>query len=309
MLTTILVTILLILIISFGWHIHRAYSFFIRLNIPGPPPRFFVGNFLEILESKRLSLKLQEWTKKYGRIFGYFEGHTPILVISDPNILQDVFIKSFSSFYSRREFPFADPHAKNVALFIASGLRWKRQRFVINPTFSSLKLKQMSPLINRSIDSFMTKLAEQHRCDQPFGTYTLFKRFTMDTIWSCGFGLDTDMQNNPNDPHLVQSQRLAAEESNVTPLIILFLLVPELKWLWNRLHQYDSSIRYWLTNYLPITRRFISDEPLMWIENQAEHLIKKRVELGYTKRMDLLQLMLESASDDDFIQVRTYFSL
>ncbi|CAF4032085.1 unnamed protein product [Rotaria sordida] len=187
MLTAILVTILLILIISYGWHIHRAYSFFTRLNIPGSPPRFFVGNLLEILESKRLSLKIQEWTKKYGRIFGYFEGHTPILVISDPDILQDVFIKSFSIFSSRRELPFADPHAKNVQLFIANGLRWRRQRFVISPTFSSLKLKQMSPLINRSIDSFMTKLAEQHRCDQPFDIYTLFKRFTMDTIWSCGF--------------------------------------------------------------------------------------------------------------------------
>ncbi|CAF3156814.1 unnamed protein product, partial [Rotaria sp. Silwood2] len=208
MLTGIFVAILLILIVFYGWHVHRAYSFFTRLNIPGPSPRFFVGNFLEILQTKRLSLKIQEWTKKYGRIFGYFEGHTPILVVSDPDILQDVFIKSFSSFASRRYFPFADPHAKNVHLFAATGLRWKRQRFVINPTFSSLKLKQMSPLINRSIDSFMDRLAEQHRCDQPFDIYDLFKRFTMDTIWSCGFGLDTDMHNNPNDPYFVQLQRL-----------------------------------------------------------------------------------------------------
>ncbi|CAF1516225.1 unnamed protein product [Rotaria sp. Silwood1] len=261
MLTGILVGILFILIVSYGWHVHRAYSFFTRLNIPGPPPRFFFGNLLEILETKRLSLKIQEWTKKYGRIFGYFEGHTPILVVSDPDILQDIFIKSFSSFPSRRDFPFEDPQAKNVHLFTAHSLRWKRQRFVINPTFSSLKLKQMSPLINRCINSFMEKLAEQHRCDQPFDIYALFKRFTMDTIWSCGFGLDTDMQNNPNDPYLVQSQRMAIEENNVTPLIILFILIIELKWLWNGLHRFDSSIRYWLTNYLPITRRFISDDP------------------------------------------------
>ncbi|CAF1457709.1 unnamed protein product [Rotaria sordida] len=302
MLTGILVGILLILIVSYGWHVHRAYSFFTRLNIPGPPPRFFFGNLLEIFETKRFSLKVQEWTKKYGRIFGYFEGHTPILVISDPDILQDVFIKSFSSFPSRRDFPFEDRHAKHVHLFAANGVRWKRQRFVINPTFSSLKLKQMSPLINRCIDSFMEKLAEQHRCDQPFDIYAFFKRFTMDTIWSCGFGLDTDMQNNSNDPYLVQSQRVTNEGNNFTPLMILFLLITELKWVWNGLHRCDSSIRYWLTNYLPITRRFISDDPTTWLENQAEQLIKKRVELGYTKRMDLLQLMLESASDDDFIQ-------
>ncbi|CAF3661987.1 unnamed protein product [Rotaria sordida] len=148
----------------------------------------------------------------------------------------------------------------------------------------------------------MTKLAEQHRCDQPFDIYTLFKCFTMDTIWSCGFGLDTDMQNNPNDPYLIQSQRVAAEESHISPLIILLLFIPELKWLWNGLQRCDGSVRYWLTNYLPITRRFISDDVVMWFENQTEQLIKKRIELGYTKRMDLLQLMLESVSDDDFIQ-------
>ncbi|CAF5169212.1 unnamed protein product, partial [Rotaria sp. Silwood1] len=27
--------------------------------------------------------------------------------------------------------------------------------------------------------------------NQPFGIYAYFKRFTMDTIWSYGFGLDT----------------------------------------------------------------------------------------------------------------------
>ncbi|CAF1075862.1 unnamed protein product [Rotaria sordida] len=134
----------------------------------------------------------------------------------------------------------------------------------------------MAPLMNRTIGIFMEKLAEQHRHKQPFDIYALFKRFTMDTIWSCGLGLDTDMQNNLNDPYLVQSQRV--------------------------LFRYDNAIRYWLRYYLPITQRFISDDPVTWIHKQAEHLIKKRAELGDTNRMDLLKLMLESASDDDFIE-------
>ncbi|CAF3845010.1 unnamed protein product [Rotaria sordida] len=65
----------------------------------------------------------------------------------------------------------------------------------------------MSPLINRSVDVLMEKLTDQYRHHKPFDIYAFFKRFTMDTIWSCGFGLDTDMQNNPNDPYLVQSQQ------------------------------------------------------------------------------------------------------
>jgi hypothetical protein len=57
-----------------------------------------------------------------------------------------------------------------------------------------------------------------------------------------------------------------------------------------------------------VTRRFIGDDPAEWIEQQAKQVIKKRVELGYNNRMDLLQLMLESASNDDFIEVRSSFT-
>ena len=308
MLTGILVIVLLILVVSYCWRIYQAYSFFIRLGIPGPPTLFFFGNILDILKTKRPSLLIQQWTKKYGDIFGYFEGHTPILVISNPDILQDVFIKSFSNFHSHRDFPLDDPHVKNVHLFDATGLRWKRQRYVINPTFSAAKLKQMAPLINRCVDALMDKLSEQHQHDQPFDIYAFFKRFTMDTIWSCAFGLDTDMQNNPDDPYFVHSQRVFAEENYMRKLVVCFLCMPEFKWFWNTFHQYDNSIRYWLFHYLPVTRRFISDDPSDWIEKQAEQVIKKRVELGYTDRMDLLQLMLESSSNEDFIEVRSSFT-
>ncbi|CAF1089703.1 unnamed protein product, partial [Rotaria sordida] len=273
-----------------------------RLGIPGPPPRFFFGNFLDIIKTTRLSLKIQEWTKQYGEIFGYFEGHTPILVISDPDILQDIFIKSFSNFHSRREFAFDEPYAKNAHLFITKGLRWKRQRSIMNPTFSSLKLKQMSTLMNRCVDTLMKKMAEQQRLDQPFDIFPFFKRFTMDIIWSCGFSLDRDMQNNSNDPYFVQSQRLFDVQNSTAKLMICSIFFTEFKWIWNKLFRCDNAIRYWLRHYLPVTRKFINDEPATWIENQAEQLIKKRLELGNTNRMDLLQLMLKSASDDNFIE-------
>src|ERR1700733_9616279 len=117
-LTGILVALLFVIVVAYLWHIRKAYDFFIRLNIPGPPPILFFGNLLEIFKSRVPTIAIKQWTNKYGHIFGYFEGHTPILVISDPDVLQDVFIKSFSKFHSRREFPFDEPYAKNAHLFI-----------------------------------------------------------------------------------------------------------------------------------------------------------------------------------------------
>ena len=302
-LTGVLLAVFLVIIAAYLWYIRPAYEFFTQLNIPGPSPTLFFGNFLEVIKSRRLSLTIGKWTEKYGRIFGYFEGHTPILVVSDPDVLQDVFIKSFSNFHSRRLFPLADQNAKSVNMFSASGLRWKRQRFVINPTFSSAKLKQMVPLVHRTLGELMHKMAEASESGEPFDIYAYYKRFTMDSIWSCGFGLDTDMQNNIHDPYLVYSQQMFGEKVNLRLIVLAGLFITELRKLWRAIHMSLSSVQYWLRQYIPFTRLFLSENPATWIINQAFKMIEKKETVAQTNRTDLLQLMLESASDEEYIQV------
>lgn len=303
-LTGMLVALLFIIVVSYLWHIRKAYDFFIRLNIPGPPPILFFGNFLEILKRRGAAVTIKQWTDKYGHIFGYFEGHTPILVISDPDVVQDVFIKSFSKFHSRRQPIAGDRQGKNVHLFSAIGLRWKRQRFVLNPTFSSAKLRQMSPLIHRSIKILMTKMTEQCGRGEPFNIYAYFKRFTMDTIWSCGFGIDTDMQNNVNDPYLLYSQQFFTQTKFRHIIFNLIILITELRKVLGSIFRSVNISKYWLRHYIPVTKLLIDENPGTWLKKQANGMTEKRKQIGHTRRTDLLQLMLESASDEDFIQVR-----
>lgn len=300
-LTGILISIFLVLIVVYFWTIRKNYDFFKRLNIDGPRPVFFFGNFLDLAKTKRMSISIKQWTEKYGRIFGFFEGHTPIIVVSDPDILQDIFIKNFSIFHSRRPLPLENQHAKYTHIFSAHGLRWKRQRFVINPTFSSAKLKQMTPLIHRCINVFMSKIDDECQKGQSFDIYNYYKRFTMDTIWSCAFSLDTDMQNDPHNPYLVHSQQLFEFANQMKILLFLSLFVNELNTIWYKLFEWDSNIRYYIRHIFPFTKRFIQGEPGLWIIKQAYSLIEKRRKDIQTNRTDLMQLMLESASTDDII--------
>ena len=303
-LTGLLVGLLLIVAIAYLWHIRKAYDFFTRLSIAGPPSTFFFGNFLEFIKTRGPTIAIKQWSDKYGHIFGYFEGHTPILVVSDPDVLQDVFVKSFSKFHSRRESPFADEKAKSVSLFNAIAHRWKRQRFVLNPTFSSAKLKQMSPLIHRSIEILMNEMSNQCNRGEPFDIYAYFKRFTMDTIWSCGFGLDTNVQNNVNDPYLLNSQKIFTRTMTRRILFILILLITELRKVWRTAFQLLGLIQYSIRRYIPGTKWLIPESPNTWIMKQADEMVQKRKQIGHTRRMDLLQLMLDSVSDEDMIQVR-----
>lgn len=45
---------------------------------------------------------MRQWTKKYGKTYGYYEGHLPIIVTSDLEIIQEVFIKQFGNFVARK---------------------------------------------------------------------------------------------------------------------------------------------------------------------------------------------------------------
>lgn len=309
-LTVLLVALFFIIFIAYLWQIRKSYEFFRCRNIPGPQPTFFFGNFLEVIQSNRLSSSIHQWTKKYGSVFGYFEGHTPVLVISDPDVLQDVFVRSFSKFHSHRDSPFSNPQAKDVNLFNAAGPRWKRQRFVLNPTFSSTKLKHMISLLHQTVKTFMKKISEQYDRQQPFDIYVCYKRFTMDSIWSCGFGLDTDMQNNVNNPYFLNSEKVFSLYRTRGLMLLFILLLKEFKKVWVSIFILLSMIRYWLRQYIPATRQFIDENPIVWIMKQANEVIEKRRQIGSDyQRTDLLQLMLDSACDEDFIQVRFSFSL
>ena len=102
-------------------------------------------------------------------------------VVSDADFLQEVYIKQFSSFHSRRENFLANAvQSESPHLFSANADQWRRQRHVINPTFTALKLKTMTPLITKCIESMMAKLQETN--GKEFNIYALYKRLTMDVI-------------------------------------------------------------------------------------------------------------------------------
>lgn len=43
-----------------------------------------------------------EIMKKYGRVVGYFEGSTPIVLTTDTKLIKNVMIKDFNCFVNRR---------------------------------------------------------------------------------------------------------------------------------------------------------------------------------------------------------------
>jgi cytochrome P450 len=183
-LTVTLSCIVICLIGGYLWTINNRYNYFKHHGIPGPPHRFFFGHSKDLWSAKSFSKQLQEWSRQYGSLYGIFEGTQPMYIVADVDFLEEVYIKQFSSFHSR-----ALPkilRAKNdnkVHLLRATGARWHRQRHVINPTFSSAKLKLMSPLVNGCIEAMLSKVHQLvNNEEKEINIYELYKRLTMDVI-------------------------------------------------------------------------------------------------------------------------------
>ncbi|CAF3502318.1 unnamed protein product [Rotaria sp. Silwood1] len=124
----------------------------------------------------------------------------------------------------------------------------------------------------------------------------------MDTIWSCAFGIDTDMQNNINNPYLIYSQTVFDEENAVKVFVLLSVFIKELSNVWIKFHHMNNNIRYRFSCMCPLAKKFIQEEPYRWIIRQTYKMMEKCEQVGPMNRIDLMQLMLESASNEDFIQ-------
>ncbi|CAF2404456.1 unnamed protein product [Rotaria sp. Silwood2] len=304
-LTIALISIVICIIAAYIWSINNRYDYFKRLGISGPPHHFFFGHYKILWSIKSLSKQLQEWTRQYGSIYGLFMGTTPMYVVSDVDFLQEVYIKQFSSFHSRiiaRALRTESPGRVN--LFRSIGARWRRQRHVLNPTFSSAKLKLMSPLVNRSIGAMLNKISQiTNNEHKEINIYDLYQRLTMDVICRCAFGIDTDMQNDINNPYLQKSAAILKIDVDELLFIRLSNLMPILARPLHDIFFGMAHIRNKLVELIPFMSNYLKESPDVWLLNRVQDVVDLRMKssANLKNRVDLLQLMMDATTNDKVI--------
>ncbi|GCB67764.1 hypothetical protein scyTo_0015154 [Scyliorhinus torazame] len=133
------------------------YGLFKRLGVPGPRPLPFIGTFLHY--RKGIFGFDMECYKKYGKMWGIYDGHQPLLAILDPDLIKTIFIKEFYTvFTNRRNIGLSGLLTESIVL--VEDDHWKRIRNVLSPTFTSGRLKEMCPIIKHYAEN-LVKNAEK----------------------------------------------------------------------------------------------------------------------------------------------------
>uniref|UniRef100_A0A8B9KJQ1 unspecific monooxygenase n=1 Tax=Astyanax mexicanus TaxID=7994 RepID=A0A8B9KJQ1_ASTMX len=195
------------------------YGFFKKLGIPGPKPWPFFGTFLSY--TKGFYKFDTECYKKYGKVWGIFDGRLPILMVSDYEMIKSIMVKDcYSVFTNRRDLagPFAD------GISIVKDEKWKRIRASVSPFFTSGKLKEIFPIAEKHGDRFIESLKKRNP-EEAVKIKDVFAPYSMDVVASASFSVDMDSINNANDPFVVHIKKFF-NFSFFSPIFLLLTLFP-----------------------------------------------------------------------------------
>ena len=215
-----ILTIILI-IITFYLYSLWQHSLWRRLGIPGPKPVPFLGIMLQFIKKGLVKTDI-ELVAKYGEVVGIYNCHLPTLLVSDPDMLKEIFIKNFSNF-TNRPIPFKMNEKNESGVSVAFDNHWKFLRSTLSPTFTSGKMKLMVPKIQRCCTDLVENMSLQSENRAPVDMKELCGAYTMDVISSTAFGIEVDSQKDPNNTFVKYAKESSLGKLFMPQFLILFM--------------------------------------------------------------------------------------
>ncbi|CAH1271969.1 CYP3A4 [Branchiostoma lanceolatum] len=260
------------LVLLYGY---RAVSVLEKLGVRGPTPLPFVGNLLTYRKGQNIAFR--EWRKKYGRVYGIYEGLAPKLVITDPEIVKQVFVKDFSNFPMRM--PLSIPIGlPDETLIFATFSDHKRRRGILSPAFTAGKVKLVVPLVNRCVDFLMENLEKLLVEETTFDAKRVFSYLTLDVMASTAFGVEVNSQKDPQHAFVQNARKVdlsvvGGMKPSLIIAAILSVIVPM------------DVLEKWGLTVCPA-------DAVSFFHSILETILAMRTEqLPEERRMDLLELM------------------
>ncbi|CAN7992799.1 unnamed protein product, partial [Ixodes hexagonus] len=234
------------------------------------------------------SLKvIGNWIKKYGKVFGYYQGEIPFIVLTDVDMIRDCFVKEANAFHDRPSIILnIEPYNSsllgvegkcfcNFSFKVATPKSWKTTRRVLNPIFTASKIKMMSQIMAGCSGEMMEVLDTKFDRGEAVDMLQIAQGLSLDVITKCALAWQVDCQTNSTDP-LLKAMRSVVEDAE-NSLILYAIGFPILRKISEWIYPYAS--------YYKMTSKIL--------DNVREVIEYRRSGLG-SRTTDMLQLMLDA---------------
>ena len=284
------------LLFSFVIIIWLAYTHYLKpyyvirktLRFPGPSPKTYFGNYSEFAKYGYLE-GTAKWMSQYGPTYICYFGIKPVIVTQDLEIIKAIMVKNFDSFMNRTYVPLLLMKGNVEGLVNLCDEQWRRVRRILTPTFSSKKLRMMSPLIEESCERLSNKIATVSDTDNSVDVWEWFGMFTMEVILATAFSRDISSESRKENPLVKAAASVfySLRCGNALGWEKVMMILSHFPWS-------VPLLRY-------LARRTREAQSWDYLEDAALKLIQdRRIAMTTTgsSAQDLLQLMLEAHDEN-----------
>lgn len=212
--------------------------------------------------------------RKYGKVFGGFEGLQPTLFVSDPDLVKLVLVKHFQDFPNRRLVTFNDPILDNMMTVVAAE-QWRKIRPAASPAFSTGKLRKMNSVVQDCAQITTQHLLKTAESGEYLHPKDFFGHYTLDVITRCALGARLGSHTPEADVFVAKSQTAFT----VKPAFALVAFF----YVWTLFPFISTLLRL----------QVFSPETFLFLKNFCLNVIEKRKQ-STARHQDFLQLMIDA---------------
>ena len=199
-----------------------------RINdLPGPRGWPLVGNLLQ-LDSRRLHLQLEGWSRKYGPYMRLRLGPRPAMVVADHRAVAAM-LRDRPDNYRRTLRIEEIGHEMGLlpGVFSAEGETWKRQRRMVMAGFDPAHVRRYHPALLRVAERLARRWQRAAEQGSTIDLQADLMRYTVDAIAGLAFGAEVNTLESDGD---VIQQHL----DKIFPTLFRRMVSPFPTWRWWR---------------------------------------------------------------------------
>ena len=228
-------------------------------DLPGPRGLPLLGNLLQI-ETSRLHLVVEQWSRRYGEYFRFRIGAREFFVVANPEAVAAVLRDRPEGFQRTSRLSAVAREMGFDGVFAAAGERWRRQRPMVMASFDPAHIKTYFPSLVSVTRRFARRWRRAAAAGGDIDLQADLMRYTVDVTAGLAFG--AEINTIDSDDEVIQRHL-----DKVLPALFRRLMAPFVYWRWFRLRadreleSHLAAVRRAVDGFIAQARSRLEREP------------------------------------------------